>query len=171
MSSRIKDLFPAWCDTRRELLNFMWTLLIVQTAFPLAVFLFIFCNKLNTLYYYRGGTRYMTGEMMPPFETFCDVERYVFVITVLSCVVLAFRYFRAHRANGSRSDYLMRRLPDRWEFVRRCCAMPCVFAAASVVTFVVMISIFYAVYMLGTPAQCLPEGGGGGFWRGLLCWR
>jgi hypothetical protein len=76
-----------------------------------------------------------------------------------------------HRQGGSRSDYLMRRLPDRWEYPRRCVTLPLLGAVAIIAEFLIVTLIYFAVYALFTPGICLPAGWQDGLWRVILCWR
>ena len=57
----------------------------------------------------------------------------------------------AHHRSGSKSIYLMRRLPSRWELHRRCIAGPALCAAIMLAVAIILFWIFYASYMLFTP--------------------
>ena len=47
---------------------------------------------------------------------------------------------------GARTDYLMRRLPDRWEYHRRCLAVPLLGIGASILISVALWALYRAVY-------------------------
>ena len=49
----------------------------------------------------------------------------------------------------------MRRLPDRWEYHRRCLTIPLLAILSALVLIVVLIGLFYALYLHATPEQCL----------------
>lgn len=53
----------------------------------------------------------------------------------------------AHYHSGSKSIYLMRRLPDPWERHRRCITVPLWSAAISILTACALFFIYYGVYM------------------------
>ena len=77
-------------------------------------------------------------------------------------------YFYFYHRQESRSIYLMRRLPDRWELHRRCLTAPLagiVFYAAATFT---LILITFAIYMWATPAECLTAGQWGKIWAWLF---
>ena len=57
--------------------------------------------------------------------------------------------------NGSKSHYLMRRLPDKWEHHRRCLALPLLAILAGLVLIPILIAVYYAIYLHFTPEQCL----------------
>lgn len=67
-------------------------------------------------------------------------------------VVSAYRYHK----KGSKSIYLMRRLPDRWELHRRCWGLPVVCWAGSAALMGVLLALYFVIYLVFTPAECLP---------------
>ena len=74
------------------------------------------------------------------------------------CLVLWAVLHYAYHWQGSRSIYLMRRLPSRWELHRRCLALPAAGAVICILTVTVLFFLFYALYMLATPAAVLKPG-------------
>ena len=56
---------------------------------------------------------------------------------------------------GSKSIYLMRRLPDRFELHRRCLVLPIAEAVISLLAAVILFFLYYAIYIAVTPEQCL----------------
>ena len=82
-----------------------------------------------------------------------------FVITVpLACYHYAYYYL------GSRSIYVMRRLPDRWEQWRRCLAVPVLLAAVFLLAIELLTFVYFLKFLLETPDPCLPSDP----WRQLL---
>ena len=77
-----------------------------------------------------------------------------FTLLFLGAALLAFVNYSNFR-NGSKSVYLMRRLPDRWEYHRRCLALPLMTILAGLVSIPILIGLFYAIYLHATPEQCL----------------
>ena len=76
----------------------------------------------------------------------------------LSLVMLGFglgrrRYFR----QGSRSDYLMRRLPQRGEYGRRVWLVPVLSAVIVLLVGAVILFGYWKFYLYKTPMECLPE--------------
>lgn len=76
----------------------------------------------------------------------------VFYIVMLGLLVYHYLYYY----QGSKSIYLMRRLPDRWELYRRCIALPFAGIAIGVVIEVGILLLYYGIYLVCTPQQCLP---------------
>lgn len=77
-----------------------------------------------------------------------------FLLLLGAAVVLAV-VNRLSFLRGSRSDYLMRRLPNRWELARRSYALPLLLILATLVTMALLLAIYYAVYLALTPPECL----------------
>ena len=77
-----------------------------------------------------------------------------FVYVAIAAIILAISYYRGF-SQESQSLYLMRRLPDRWEYHRRCLALPLMTILAGLVSIPILIGLFYAIYLHATPEQCL----------------
>lgn len=76
------------------------------------------------------------------------------VFYLVMCGLVVFYYLTYYQ--GSRSIYLMRRLPDRWELYRRCIVLPAAMILLGVVTQFALWMLYYGVYLTYTPEQCLP---------------
>lgn len=105
------------------------------------------------------GTRYQTLDptvLMLRFGSFAlDVIRIIaalMVIALLSAVMLYSSYYQ-----GSRSIYLMRRLPDGKRTLRRqVWSAPLRTAMLLIAAGMVLIGIFYLLWRFVTPEPCLP---------------
>ena len=60
-----------------------------------------------------------------------------------------------HRKD-TRSIYLMRRLPDRWDLHRRCWGRPLIWMGRSVLLMLAIVLFYVLVYLVFTPKECLP---------------
>ena len=80
-----------------------------------------------------------------------------FSLLFLGAAILAAYNYSGFR-NGSKSYYLMRRLPDKWEYHRRCLALPLAATLAGLVLIPVLMGLFYVLYLHATPEQCLQPG-------------
>lgn len=78
---------------------------------------------------------------------------YLIVIPVLLLIVLL-RYLYFDQG-GSKSIYLMRRLPDKWELPRRCLALPLVWAALALVISILVTTLCFTFYILNMPVDVL----------------
>ncbi|MBQ8279220.1 MAG: hypothetical protein IJZ23_05210 [Roseburia sp.] len=76
----------------------------------------------------------------------------MFYIVMLGLLVYYYLYYY----QGSKSIYLMRRLPNRWEMYRRCIALPFAAIVTGVITEIALLALYYGIYLTFTPQQCLP---------------
>lgn len=105
------------------------------------------------------------GAVMPDFAELLGWSFAGFWVLLLCAVLAAALHAAYHRQGGSRADYLMRRLPDRWEYARRCLAVPAAAALAALLAMGVLLAVYYTVYMTCTPEACLTPDQWGKIWR------
>ena len=91
-----------------------------------------------------GNLRYPTM-MMPYFAEILGGALWSFVILAVIALLLI-PVHAGYWYQGSRSIYLMRRLPDRWELHRRCLAA------------LALLLVYFAIYCLVTPDAKQPDG-------------
>ncbi len=109
------------------------------------------------LFYYVGKERYLAdGAQMAPFGELLGTSLAGFVVLalVMLCFVL---YHYAYFRQGSRSVYLMKRLPQRGEYLRRIWTVPVLLALAALLLGVLFGGIYLLYYLHRTPQECLPE--------------
>ena len=145
---------PPGLDTSGERRVFRWgmflSLLVSFLFFPRYFF------ALNELYSGIGqNRRLIPGAVMEPFGSVLDCVLCGFLVTALVMAGFLLRHY-AYHWQGSRSIYLMRRLPDRWELHRRCLAQPLFFMALCVLAALALLLLYYILYVTLTPAECLP---------------
>ena len=74
-----------------------------------------------------------------------------------------------HHCRESRSIYLMRRLPDKWDLWRRCLALPALGLACCAVLAVLLVLLYFFIYRFCTPSEyCAPAEAQEGLYR-FLC--
>ena len=95
------------------------------------------------------------GAVMTPFA---ELLRGCETVFALVCAVMPFlaAYHYLHHRRGAKSIYLMRRLPRRWELHRRCLSLPALGLVSALGLLGLLGIVFYMIYLLCTPAQCLP---------------
>ena len=76
----------------------------------------------------------------------------VFYFMMVGMLVYHYLYYY----QGSKSIYLMRRLPNRWEVHRRSITLPFAAFVIAVMTEIALWLLYYGIYLVCTPAQCLP---------------
>ena len=131
-------------------------------------FLFRFSTAYHNLYYTSGSIRYLRSQaIMPEFTDLLGGSLravFVIVLVLLVCIVMNYASFR----QGSKSIYLMKRLPSRWELHRRCILLPALGIVGSLVMGFTLLMIYFAIYMLVTPDRCLPPDQWQKLWSVLL---
>ena len=78
-----------------------------------------------------------------------------FWIVALCLVLLPLFHYLWHW-QGSKSIYLMRRLPDGWELWRRCLTVPALLAVVFLLTIELLTFLYFLIFLLATPDACLP---------------
>ena len=107
----------------------------------------------------------LEGAVMPDFVTLLDDEFHGFLIVGLGMLLFAVYHYFYHYQE-SKSVYLMRRLPDKWEWHRRCLTLPLAAIVICLLTALVLFFLFFGVYMICTPQECLAPGQWQKLWRG-----
>lgn len=87
----------------------------------------------------------------------------LFPVIALAMACFAALHYAYHR-RGSRSDYTMRRLPDRWEMHRRCLTIPLCAALITLLAGIIVCLAYFGIYMLVTPEECMLGGRENQWW-------
>lgn len=124
------------------------------TAFVL--FAHRFGQATDRLYSGTGPERHLVpGAFVPAYPQVLGNAMILFGVTALALALLSIAHFLFHR-QGARSDYLMRRLPQRWELAKRCLAGTAVLLAATALIAALLFVLFFICYLALTPAGHLP---------------
>ncbi len=121
-------------------------------------FLSRFSTARNALYEFTftGKRILIEGAKMPDFSLIIRYSYGGFVLVSIFALAAILYHYLYHK-QGSKSIYLMRRLPDRWELHKRCFTIPCLVILASILCALFLILLFYIVYLTFTPNGCLPD--------------
>ena len=120
------------------------------------LFLLRYMSARNALYErYAGKMVLIEGAVI---EDFAVLITGTFIVLAIECGILLFYpvFNYMYHYQESKMIYLMRRLPDKWELHRRCLTLPIAGAAILAVWGLVLRMMYFAIYMLCTPSQCLP---------------
>lgn len=162
---RLRDLVPPWAKPGNHLAGCLCSL---GTAGFLSFCFFISQFNMALDMLYAGVPKESpieAGAQMTYFADLINSHGYVsnffsepvffpFVLLILGAICLAvYNYSGFH--NGSKSSYLMRRLPDKWEYLRRCLAFPLLTILLGLVLIPLLTGLFYAIYIHFTPEQTL----------------
>lgn len=117
-----------------------------------------FSDALGWLYRGNGSSRTLVpGAVMPDFVVLLDRSLIGFFVLAACMAAFAIDHYLYHRRE-SKSIYLMRRLPDRWELYRRCLTLPLLAAAACLLAALLVLLLYLAIYLTVTPDVCLTPG-------------
>jgi len=156
---------PPGYNTRQERAA-LYAGLIACAVFS-AGFFFRLSDAVERLYQ-RGPEKLLRPDALAPdFPALLGRSLWLFaVLAVLMLLFAAMRYAYFYR--DSRSVYLMRRLPDAWEMHRLCWREPLRRAVICLAAGIVLKLLYFGVYLLAVPGQCLPPDQWQKVWSVLL---
>lgn len=155
MKTNLNDYAPMGIDPAKEIKYLLFGL---ACACLWAVFSFgsHYLRALAALYYsYTQYRVLIPGAVMTDFFDLLLGGEFLFSLACLVMPMLAAYHYWFHR-QGAMTVYLMRRLPNRLEYHRRCLAIPSLGVATALALQGLLAILFYLVYRIFTPAQCLP---------------
>lgn len=164
MKADIGRLVPAGIDAVQE---GKWILagLGGSAGFSFLLFIVRCCRARGNLFTMRLGKRVLIeGAVMAEFKDVLGIAFAGFAVLSIAILGLAAYHYFYHRI-GSRSIYLMRRLPDKSELHRRCLALPAGGIVCCACAGFLLLCIYYWIYIAMTPEQCLVPGQWQALWR------
>lgn len=153
MRRKLKIPIPAGIDYELER-KWLQGGLALSVIYSLGFFIRLTSSR-SQLFETVGGKRILVdGAVMANFSEVLGSALLGFLIVLLLTIPLAaYHYF--YHYQGSKSIYLMRRLPDRWELLRRCVSLPVAVAAFMLLIAVLLLFLYYGIYCLATPEGCM----------------
>ena len=134
----------------------VWGLGLGASLIYSGIFLVRFADACGELYEYQGMEQVLIeGARMERFRVLLDNGLAGFAITALVMLLFSIYHYLYH-FQDSKSIYLMRRLPRRWELHRRCLTLPVAAAVLSLAAAVAMQGFYFGIYLVFTPKGCLP---------------
>ena len=154
-------------DARQEAVQFLWGL-GGGTVLCWVWFLSSYWNARSGLFRLKNGQKVlMTDAMMLDLPEIIGGSFLGLWAVLLWAAVTVALHYAGHYREGRRPVYLMRRLPDRWEYHRRCLAIPGIVILIALVLILVFLMLFYVIYMNCTPEACLAPDQWQKIWRVL----
>lgn len=95
------------------------------------------------------------GSVIQPFSDLIQSSLDFFPLFWLFMLWEVIDCYLYHRRE-TKSIYLMRRLPDAWDLHRRCWGKPLIYTAGSIVLMGAILLVYFLIYLVFTPAACLP---------------
>lgn len=145
---------PPGMDLKLEKRFFIWGM-ILSVSYSILYFFTNYSNAYYELYIYVSGKAILnTNANMPDFRSLIGLSFIGFAIVAIMMVgFIIYRY--SYYNQGSKSMYLMKRLPQKSELHKRALVVPFIAMLLCLLTVFILLMIFYAVYMLATPKACL----------------
>lgn len=98
------------------------------------------------------------GAVMPCFMDILGSALVPFLLLALCMLGFVVSHY-AYHWQGAKSVYLMRRLPDRGLWHKRCLTLPILLALAALLLCAVLAVLYFIIYLAYTPASCRLAGG------------
>lgn len=154
---KLSRLLPPNMDAA-QVKGWIIALLTIVALLCSILFLGSYPEDYRELFWYWGSKyqRIMPGAIMPRFDRYAILTVYVtggaLLLTLASTALLYSSYYQ-----GSRSIYLMRRLPDGRRTLRRqIWSVPLRVMVLLLLLCMVMLAASWLVWRFVTPEQCLP---------------
>lgn len=124
-------------------------------------------DKYWKLFIREGELTVLSGEMMTSFDRLYDGSMLGFLFCAIGCAAFIIHYYSYYR-QGSKSIYLMKRLPNRFEMHRRALVLPILMCIAFLIMAFITTLIYFGLYLLITPNECLLPNQWQNLWGYLL---
>ena len=128
-------------------------------------FFVVYFSKYQDLYEFDGESRVLIeGKMMPDFPLILDKFLAGFLIMAVCMMFYVIFYYVCYYQDGSKSIYLMKRLPQRYEIHKRAWTLPLIFTALCLAIGFLTAVFYLCFYLTVTPDECLQPNQWQKFW-------
>lgn len=157
----VEKNLPVGYSVKRELVGSI-NCIIVASVLSLS-YILRYWQAYDALFVHSlDGTRtnrIAEGAVMVDFAELVGNSLSGFPIAALICLIIhTVEHYIYHRSGGAYSYYTMRRLPDRYEYIRRCLLLPTIEAVLILAVGAAVLGIDYMTYLQMTPSICLGTG-------------
>ncbi len=130
--------------------------ILLSFVFSLSFFI-RYAASHKKLFYVENGIRLLKDNaVMPEFAELREDIFTGFLIVALCQLILIGYHYACFSMGGSKSIYLMRRLPSRWELMRRVLSFPLIVIGICLLSATLLNLLYYLFYYLCTPEICRP---------------
>lgn len=154
ISKFLNKYSPPGMELKQEKRIFAWGI-ILSILYSIFDWSAKYIEAYNGLFVYKNGRHLLNvNAEMPYFRAL--LGRSFMGFAILSVIMLGFIiYHYIYYRQGSKSIYLMKRLPNKSELHIRALAIPVIVVMLCFVTVFILLMIYFAIYMLVTPKACL----------------
>lgn len=146
--------FPPGMDMETEKLFF--GLGMCGAFFYSWTFIWRYFQARAELYLYSEGNYILVeNRVMANFAELLGNALIGFVLVALGLVGFAALHY-SYFWQGSKSIYLMKRLPNKMELHKRALTLPVLGLIICVATAFLLLVLYYGLYVIATPKQCIP---------------
>lgn len=170
MIEKLKRYAPPGADVERQI-TWFFKLDISGLVYVFVTYLSSYLLERKLLFIISGYEKVLQpGAVMPDFAAICK-NMFLFhgILILLMVGIMAGNYATYYR--GSKSIYLMKRLPNPVERYWRCLALPLAGIFIIALTALAALLICFGIYMLCTPAECLLPGQWQSLRSVIICWK
>ena len=126
-------------------------------------------NEYQRLFEFDGEKRILLIDaIMPDFPLVLNKFLIGFFIMAVCMLFYVIFYYSYYYQNGSKSIYLMKRLPRKTEIHKRAWTLPLTFAALCLIISFLLAIFYLCFYLLVTPEECLQPNQWQKFWSYFL---
>jgi len=165
MKNFLERSYPMGYNYKTEL-KVLLTMLAAGVLISFFRFISAYSLEILALYINRGAELILDeSRVMPDFVYILGDKLLILLILAAFTFVLASCIHYAYHRYGSKSIYLMRRLPNRFELHRRCLSIPLIFSFIILLAAALLLLICYSIYTISTPEACLTPNQWQKIWR------
>ena len=144
---------------RSQYIQIGWVVLAVALLMSLEFVARLF-DQLDHLYDTHGFGAYATRTLRPGavMVSFASLIEDRFMLVPFFWVFMGLEVWDCYdyHKKATKSIYLMRRLPDKWDLHRRCWGRPVIYCILSLLAVAAMTILYFLAYLAFTPWECLP---------------
>lgn len=166
MKDKLSRYAPAGIPLKKEL--FFYTLWLGLSILHSLKFVFHYCSERVLLGVSGNPSDLMEVNYMPDMIYFLGNSLHGFGLTAILMIFVAIYHYLYH-FHGSKSIYLMKRLPQKTELFKRCVTLPLLGALCCLISAFLLLLLYYGFYMFATPKQYLAPDQWQKLWSVILC--
>ena len=156
---------PPGYDSRIEVRFYIIGNIIAFTV-SLLFFASYASERIKLYDYDRVLKKYVLNETKTMADFTEVLNGYLLGFVFLAVIMLTFTVFRySYYRQGSRSIYLMKRLPRKNEIHKRALPSPITAFCSCLIYALVLRILYFVLYVILTPNKCMPAGLGEQLWR------
>lgn len=166
MKKRLNKLVPPGTNLKSEL-GIYGIMLGVMVIISFG-FLSSYQDAWNGLYMWEHNRmKLVPGAVITDFDVLIAGKLAGLVLLLLGCALMVALHYMSFY-HGSKSIYIMKRIPNPWEIHKRCILLPILCFVVGVLIALGLVYVYFYIYIHNTPVECLPKDITLHIWRSIL---